>query len=186
MVLPFEIRGAHWGSEFADAVALELIKTGKFEIVERSALEQVLKEQRITKSGLFDPVTGAKIGRLLGASFIFVGSGKALETDPYTGRNQANLLDTFTLKVVHVESASNYVIVRKKPGIGWDWSFRAMWCLSLGLIWDRSDILRESSQYDRAAEALVDELRAPLISRLPALPLDILSGNKKKPAENDD
>lgn len=171
IVLPFELRGANWGGEFADAVALQLIKTGKFEVVERSALEQILKEQRITKTGLFDPTTGSRIGKLLGARFILIGQGNALaHVDSQTQKRQDNLVDTFTLKVVDVETASNYIIVRKRPGAGWDWGYRAMWLFGLSLIWSREDVLMESSQYDRVAAELVNEMQGPLINRIP-LPL---------------
>lgn len=181
VVLPFGLRGAKWGGEFADAVALQLLKTGKFEVVERSALEQILKEQRITKSGLFDAATGARIGKLLGARFLLIGQGNALTQGRSGGRETSgNLVDTFTLKVVDVETASNYIIVRKRPGASWDWGYRAMYCLGLSLIWSREDVLLQSSEYDRVAVDLVDEMQGPLIKRIP-LPIPEFGPKKEEP-----
>ncbi len=167
VVLPFRMTGARWGTEFSEAVSLHLIKTGKFEIVERAALRKILREQRITKSGLFDPDTQVKLGRLLGAHFIFLGNGTASVHRDSEGKAYRNLVDTMTLKVIHVETGSNYAIIRKKYGIAWNWPYRAMWCLSMGFVWDRKDILTDSTQYDQVASDLVSELEGTVLDRIP-------------------
>jgi hypothetical protein len=52
----------------------EVIRTGKFDVVEREVLTRVLKEQQVSSSDLFDPKKAVKIGQLLSAKGIIVGS----------------------------------------------------------------------------------------------------------------
>ena len=61
VVMPIEVKGERWGGQFSDAIALHLMKTGKFDVLERSYLERVLREQHLHQTGLIDPDTGAKI-----------------------------------------------------------------------------------------------------------------------------
>ena len=172
VVLPFQMEGAPWGDEFSDSVSLQLMKTGKFEIVERSALKKILSELQITESGLFDAGNGVRIGKLLKADFILLGKGKARSVETFQ-KTFTNLVDTFSLKIIHVETASNYVIIRKKHGIAWDWPYRAMWCLGLTLIWERQDILVDSTQYDQVAADLVSQLKGSVFKKLPNLPAQL-------------
>ena len=47
--------------------------TSKFTIVERAALELVMKEQGLSTSGALDPQSAAKVGKLLGVKYIVTG-----------------------------------------------------------------------------------------------------------------
>jgi len=51
-----------------------LVKTGVIELVERSQLDKVLRELRIQHSGLIDSATAKKLGKLVGARAVLVGS----------------------------------------------------------------------------------------------------------------
>ena len=51
-----------------------LAKTGTFELVERSQLDKVLQELRIQNSGLIDSATAMKLGKLVGAKAVLIGS----------------------------------------------------------------------------------------------------------------
>jgi len=56
-----------------DLLAAFLAKSDRLAVVERAALDKVLKEQRLGLTGLVDPKTKAKIGHLLKAKYILSG-----------------------------------------------------------------------------------------------------------------
>jgi hypothetical protein len=50
------------------------VKTGEFAVIERQQIDAVLSEQKLGMSGAVDAATAAKIGKLLGAQAMVVGS----------------------------------------------------------------------------------------------------------------
>jgi curli biogenesis system outer membrane secretion channel CsgG len=62
------------GGFLADVVVKELLKGSVYTVVERRAIDQVLKEQNFSNSNRVDPKTAAAIGRLLGVDAIIMGS----------------------------------------------------------------------------------------------------------------
>jgi len=62
------------GGFLADVVVKELLKGSTYTVVERRAIDQVLKEQNFSNSNRVDPKTAAAIGRLLGVDAIIMGS----------------------------------------------------------------------------------------------------------------
>lgn len=62
------------GGFLADVVVKELLKGSVYTVVERRAIDQVLKEQNFSNSNRADPKTAAAIGRVLGVDAIIVGS----------------------------------------------------------------------------------------------------------------
>lgn len=152
VVLPFAVSGAGWGKQFADSISLQLIKSGKFEVVERAALQEVLREQRLQHTGLIDLETGVKIGRLLGARFLILGEATPLRAEDAYGQAVQNLVDTATIQVINVENASNYAIIRKTSGISWDLEYRLKYA---SFLWDRRELLIESNHYDEIAGQVV-------------------------------
>ncbi len=156
-VFPFDVKGAGWGDEFSDAISHCFFKTGRVEVVEREALERILKEQNLSMTGLIDDKSAVKIGKLLGADVILVGRGSSLRAFQ-KGREVPNLIDTFTLKALSVETGDILFIVRKEPGTAWAGRYYAKYCCSLSLIWDRNDILIESSRYDDISRQIVQKV----------------------------
>jgi curli biogenesis system outer membrane secretion channel CsgG len=69
------------GRELAGMLANELAGTGKFKVVEREKLDNVLEEQDLGDSGRISKSTGAKIGKLTGAQYIVVATLSAFESD---------------------------------------------------------------------------------------------------------
>jgi len=55
-------------------LSTSLVKMEVFELVERSQLDKVLQELRIQNSGLIDSATAKKLGKLVGAKAVLVGS----------------------------------------------------------------------------------------------------------------
>ena len=62
------------GAFLSDVVVKELLKGSVYTVVERRAIDQVLKEQNFSNSNRADPKTAAAIGRVLGVDAIIVGS----------------------------------------------------------------------------------------------------------------
>jgi curli biogenesis system outer membrane secretion channel CsgG len=62
------------GASLADVLVNELFKEGKYSIIERRALDEVLKEQNFSNSSRADAKTAANIGRVLGVDAIVIGS----------------------------------------------------------------------------------------------------------------
>ena len=60
--------------DILEDLSTALAKTGVFELVERSQLDKVLQELRIQNSGLIDSTTAMKLGKLIGAKAVLVGS----------------------------------------------------------------------------------------------------------------
>src|SRR6185369_13647702 len=65
----------HGGAAAAqDVFVTELVKSGKFRVVEREQLEALMEEKHLTLSGDVDPKTAVKIGKLLGVNYLLTGS----------------------------------------------------------------------------------------------------------------
>ena len=65
----------HGGAEAAqDVFVTELVKSGKFRVVEREQLEALMKEKGLTLSGDVDPKTAVRVGKLLGVNYLLTGA----------------------------------------------------------------------------------------------------------------
>ncbi len=62
------------GKGITDLLVTDLVKDGTYSIIERAALDKVLKEQNFSNSNRADPNSAAQIGKLLGVDYIVVGS----------------------------------------------------------------------------------------------------------------
>jgi len=77
-VVEFENKSAYGqgrlGAAASDILVTELVKSGKFIVVERDRLNKVMEEQKFQAQGMTDPMTVAKIGQVMGLEAIVVGS----------------------------------------------------------------------------------------------------------------
>jgi curli biogenesis system outer membrane secretion channel CsgG len=65
----------HGGATAAqDVFVTELVKSGKFRVVEREQLEALMKEKGLTLSGDVDPKTAVRVGKLLGVNYLLTGA----------------------------------------------------------------------------------------------------------------
>jgi curli biogenesis system outer membrane secretion channel CsgG len=63
------------GAEAAqDVFVTELVKSGKFRVVEREQLQALMQEKNLTLSGDVDPSTAVRIGKLLGVNYLLTGA----------------------------------------------------------------------------------------------------------------
>ncbi len=62
------------GKGISDLLVTDLVKDGTYSVIERKAMDKILKEQNFSNSDRADPNSAAKIGKLLGVDAIIVGS----------------------------------------------------------------------------------------------------------------
>ena len=62
-----QVTGPH-ADDVADGLTESLVQCGRFEVLDRANLNQVLQEHHLTLSGLVDQQSAAKLGQLIGAA----------------------------------------------------------------------------------------------------------------------
>ena len=62
------------GKGIADLLVEQLVKNGSYTVIERKAIEKIVAEQNFSNSDRSDPNSAAKLGRLLGADAMIMGS----------------------------------------------------------------------------------------------------------------
>ena len=123
-VLPFEdgpgMRGRNSGTAVSGFVTGELAKCGKYRLLERSKLRSLINEHDLQSSGLLDQEAAVKVGKLLGADAVIVGSVTQYEMDKtqvyihivpivskeYTVGASIRMLDVENGEVIYAHSAS--------------------------------------------------------------------------------
>jgi curli biogenesis system outer membrane secretion channel CsgG len=73
--LPFvEMNAPNLGKAAADLLITKLVQDGEVSVIEREAIDKLLAEQNLTNSDRTDPITAAKLGRVLGVDAIILGT----------------------------------------------------------------------------------------------------------------
>lgn len=67
------------GSELSDMLTSELSSTKKFRLVERKEVEKVVSELKFGESGLVDPSTKSRLGRIKGAQYLVMATVSSFE-----------------------------------------------------------------------------------------------------------
>jgi curli biogenesis system outer membrane secretion channel CsgG len=62
------------GKGISDMLVEKLVNGGQYSVIERNALDKILKEQNFSNSDRADPTSAAKIGAILGLDGIIIGS----------------------------------------------------------------------------------------------------------------
>jgi curli biogenesis system outer membrane secretion channel CsgG len=103
------------GAEAAqDVFVTELVKSGRFRVVEREQLEALMREKNLTLSGDVDPSTAVRIGKLLGVNYLLTGAvteygntsvggggfGVSAGKKKFVAAMNARLIDTSTGEIV--------------------------------------------------------------------------------------
>jgi curli biogenesis system outer membrane secretion channel CsgG len=74
------------GEGLTEMLTSELFKTGRFIMVERAALAEIVKEQELGQTGLVRKETVAKVGELLGAQLLIAGAVTEFEAQSSGGK----------------------------------------------------------------------------------------------------
>ena len=82
----------HWwrsdmlGEAAADKFVTELVSSGKFSVIERNRLNDILKEHNLVAQGAVTPQTAVDLGKLLGVELMVLGSITEFGHERYGGR----------------------------------------------------------------------------------------------------
>jgi curli biogenesis system outer membrane secretion channel CsgG len=116
------------GTAASDILVTELVKSGKFIVVERDKLDKIMEEQKLGMTGVIDATTAAKVGKVLGLNAIVTGSisqfGSGTEGSEYLitqSKNQVvkcsvdiRVVDAETGQILLADSGSG--VARKHSG----------------------------------------------------------------------
>jgi len=89
-----------------ESIITEMANTGDLEIVERSLLDEALKEMSLGMTGIVDEQTAVEVGRAVGANAILLGSYVSIGE---TIRINARLIDVKTSKIIKANSVQGDV-----------------------------------------------------------------------------
>ncbi len=98
-VLPIEVKGdlESFADALTDKMVSQLVNLRRFKVIERNALDKVLREQELQLSGMVDEQTAVKVGRIAGADAIVVAN--ALQHGA-TNKVNVRVIDTETSETI--------------------------------------------------------------------------------------
>ncbi len=92
-------------SGLEDHAGLLVMKPGRFSLVDRSEVDRILQEQQFGSSGVVDPGTAAKLGKLMGAEGVMTINITALKHDEFFKDNPEQRDAQLYVKIISVETA---------------------------------------------------------------------------------
>lgn len=108
------------GAEAAqDVFVTELVKSGKFRVIDREQLSALMREKNLSLSGDIDPSTAVRAGKLLGVEYFLTGAvteygttskggsgfGVSVKKKKFVAAMNARLIDTTTGEIVWADEA---------------------------------------------------------------------------------
>jgi len=97
-----------------------LVKTNKFDVVERSRMKDILTEQEFSESGYISPETAVKLGQLIGADYFVMGkieqfkAGVETKKIPYVDEVRKQYEGKITVNVRIVDSRGGKIVAANK------------------------------------------------------------------------
>lgn len=88
-----------------DYATLALLRTGKFTLVDRSSVDQLLEEQEFSYSGVADQSTAVELGRLLGAEAVMTIRVSSISHDGFWDDEPDQRDAGILVKIVSVETS---------------------------------------------------------------------------------
>jgi curli biogenesis system outer membrane secretion channel CsgG len=80
-ILEFKNKASHYtwtwyeaGRGAQDMLVTELVKSGKYRVIEREQLAAIMREKNLSLSGDIDPRTAVQIGKMLGVEYLIAGA----------------------------------------------------------------------------------------------------------------
>jgi len=106
-------RSQELGKMAAQLLTAAFVQQGRFDVVERQALQKVIEEQRLGVSGLIDADTAVQLGKVTGAAYIVTG---AMISYPQGMNLVVKILETesATIKVADSLTAGSYAAISRK------------------------------------------------------------------------
>jgi len=97
-----------------------LVKTNKFNVVERSRMKDILTEQEFSESGYISPESAVKMGELIGADYFVMGKIEMLKAGvkrkkiPYTDTVRSLYVGKMIVNVRIVDSRGGKIVAAEK------------------------------------------------------------------------
>lgn len=88
-----------------DYAGMALMKKGRFTVVDRSAVDQLLEEQEFSYSGVVDAGTAARLGKMLGAEAVMIVNVTEIKHDDFWDEHPAQRDAELHLKIISVETS---------------------------------------------------------------------------------
>lgn len=175
-VTPFRASDDFVGSSIADMLATEILKTYRYELIERSQIEQILQEQSLGIKGVTEGMMAMTVGKVLDVQGVIVGT--VLEygtrnvdnTDlPAVGIN-VRMIDTETGSIVWTVSGSKF-------------SNKAVSVSSLATELIESMVQNLKNEWIRSGDTFAINIRPPRVlnahGQIRKIVIDIFSEDKK-------
>ena len=108
----------HGGAEaMQDVFVTELVKSGKFRVMDREALAAIMREKNLALSGDVDPATAVQAGKLIGVKYLLTGSVTeyGLDDAGASGRSIGGL-PSFSVKKRTFTAAANARLIDAETG----------------------------------------------------------------------
>lgn len=92
-------------SGLEDYAGMALLRTGKFSLIDRSFVDQILEEQEFSYSGVVDPATAVQLGKLLGAEAVMTISVGRILHDSFWDDEPEQRDASLHIKIISVETS---------------------------------------------------------------------------------
>ncbi|MFZ4621330.1 MAG: FlgO family outer membrane protein, partial [Bacteroidota bacterium] len=105
-VLPFESdkAGAVYKNDITNEMINQLVSLRRFKVIERSAMDKIVSEQKIQASGFVDDKSAVKLGKIAGADALVIGTISVLDGKV---KVSARLVDVETAETIIAEDATS-------------------------------------------------------------------------------
>ncbi len=100
-----------------DYAGMALLQTGRFTLVDRSVVDQLLSEQEFSYSGVADQVTAVQLGKLLGAEAVMTITIGQITHDSFWDDEPAQRDASLHVKIISVETSE---VLYTSMGMGSD------------------------------------------------------------------
>jgi len=88
-----------------DFAGMTMMQTGHFSAVERSRIDAVLKEQEFGSSGIVDPGSAARLGKVVGADAVMLINIATMKHDPFFSDNPEQREGELYVKIISSSTA---------------------------------------------------------------------------------
>ena len=87
-----------------DYASIALMRTGRFTVVDRSAVDMLLDEQEFSYSGVVDPASAARLGKMLGAEAVMLITVSSLKHDDFFSDSPEYRAAQLYIRLISVET----------------------------------------------------------------------------------
>mgnify|MGYP000881690042 CR=1 FL=1 len=92
-------------ANLSDYAGMALLRTGRFSVVDRTAVDQILREQEFSYSGVVDQATAVSLGRLLGAEAVMMITVAGITHDDFWSDMPEQREAELYVKIISVETS---------------------------------------------------------------------------------